>query len=1272
MANLEDFTKFSNMFKEHIDTHNSKTIDANVKINKTDKIAAAYQNIKTSMDNLLLQYVNIEKQQKDIADTFVQTLAYMIYYASLTKAFDEYKSISEFISMLFNDDSELVKLLDLIENKLIVFTSLDKPEYHLANPTTTAEYYEWDHLKNEIQELLNKLFILLKQILVELRILPEHFELETVEIPATEDTPASKEVKIKTKGSRAFSKKFGKYENYFKAYAGQVNRNGYAGQKAKVYMQVPLVRTGSGYAQALSGGKNILKVSVPLMNISNIDFLNSPRNIIFGIFNIYDYVGKVLEENEDSEQQSAYHYVTSFIRFGGLFSSKNIDLGASSQGFRLNYGGNGWTYGYIKNKGEYTIDNMSMTCKFNGETFFEDISKYPHDSKICDTIDFYEEISSLRDNTRYKLSGELSYDENYTNTKNNEELALSENLKQNAGASFLSPTVTAGKIMYEQHDAEGNPVLDENEEPIILTKYIWYIDDEPAVYYEGNNAGEYIEVPKYVKKIIMAKDGQTIDDENNNIVAYSRLSYNTPKTKTFEADDKQYFILMYSGNKESYGLDYTVEEYKTQNVTAFSPSKKSYFKGTLKLESLDEANEEYTDTGFLADFTSSKEVILEIQKNNYTISSNQYESGSYNIKCYLDPDSQTNASYSEDDENSPTVFLPPIVSNFDYKDISLSSEVNITTPELKIAETLLALTTIDMNNFDELYYAQLMDSLLDAKTMLINRLLAKMSEMNLIITTIQTSASLFQSYDELYTSTYTEDIVTAFSEVQSVFQTYLSTTEYDIAELYNGVFTSSVEKHLTTVHNNFSDLLDDIITSESLYHKYENKLSYLLNIRKTGITFNSPLACAYDILSGDSTTITTMNATGQSVKTYPISYNYIDWSTLYYTIPYNQELSKNYFVETYLLQYLYVITQFYNFFATLADDNVERVNYFLRILLLRLMRDNVYNPYFANIYNVTSSENIREIIQNYMDVIYDVECDDLDFNSYYLNPYIVDCLPQVEKFNRYNINTMDQLTDGNLEKLCKALIYKAILEIPSNKIKTTISNLFEFLNNGQKLNIRELIFKYNFYIVINEMNTNISDKRYQFKIENYESELDLIKYMIYCVLNYRILLEDTSSNPILKYMSLSDADMPDENLYSLVGQLDSVTFNSDSGKRYYYFDETQQAYVRATQYVDSRIYYTKITEDGDGEYYIKKLLTLPKLLLNNYVYINANQNELVEGKDNDNSKDSFRNRIHELKYVDMNKLFTKEKIALNKSRLASSASILKTAVTLTTSNAAVH
>ena len=339
----------------------------------------------------------------------------------------------------------------------------------------------------------------------------------------------------------------------------------------------------------------------------------------------------------------------------------------------------------------------------------------------------------------------------------------------------------------------------------------------------------------------------------------------------------------------------------------------------------------------------------------------------------------------------------------------------------------------------------------------------------------------------------------------------------------------------------------------------------MVNSPKLGLSFNSPLACAYDILSGNSTTIATMSASGQAVITYPIMYSYVDWLNLYMTIPMQKAEAKNYFAETYLLQYLYIITQFYKYFSTGNETNIRKVNYFLRILLLRLLKDNIYNSYFSDVYRNDEKlkYNVKSILENYTDIENDIECENLDFNTYFLNPFIVDCFPEMEKFNRYNINDAEQLSVGNIEKNGKALLYKAILNLQSNKVHQILESMHEFLNNGQRLNVRELVFAFIFYNVVKEMNINITDSRYRLNVANINTKIAEIRGMINAIVNYRLLLEDEKGNPISKLMTLN----------------------------------TEQEVAEVT------------TEEENP---LEKILTLPKLLINNYTYIQSSEENNTE------------------------------------------------------------
>ena len=100
------------------------------------------------------------------------------------------------------------------------------------------------------------------------------------------------------------------------------------------------------------------------------------------------------------------------------------------------------------------------------------------------------------------------------------------------------------------------------------------------------------------------------------------------------------------------------------------------------------------------------------------------------------------------------------------------------------------------------------------------------------------------------------------------------------------------------------------------------------------------------------------------------------------------------------------------------------------------------------------------------------------------------------------------------------------MDISSEDIHDRLQGVYDFLNNGQKLNIRELIFKYDFYRVLNDLNTNISDARYHVDIKNYSKQIKDLEFDINSILNYRLLLEDSTGNPISKLMTIESDKKP--------------------------------------------------------------------------------------------------------------------------------------------------
>jgi len=570
----------------------------------------------------------------------------------------------------------------------------------------------------------------------------------------------------------------------------------------------------------------------------------------------------------------------------------------------------------------------------------------------------------------------------------------------------------------------------------------------------------------------------------------------------------------------SIDTDYTAQE----NEKAVH-STSSYYKGTMKIEPADSTDATNTST---VNYAANKDVVLRLTP----VSNKAYE-----ISLYLDPDSTTNANYYEDSGNDPTVYLPMIASNFIIPVANVSAAIRLELSEkLDSLSALLDICNLlndDFEPFDELMYSNLVDRFKNAKDNMLKELLYILVDMANIITGMSTIQGIYSAYDSLYCKTYLEELFTTYATIQSSLQTYTSSSSADVQALYDGSFSEELSANLSKATTQITEIINDAMESENILHEYDNRLCGVMKYNKNHITFATTLAILYDIVTGSSQTISTMNSAGQPVKTFHMNNNYPDWINNYTTLPIaDTGRSQDYFMETSTLQYIYAITQLLD---KIKDNTTNRkynpsyddVKVFLKSLLLRLLKENITNPYYAK---DLFQEDVVRIMKNYIDASKKIECSFLSFNKYYLNPYITSLFHQLEPFNSYNLDDLI-ITDFNgensvVERMGKALIYKAILETDPKFINDKLTKLYKFLTNGQKLNVREVIFMYSFVSVLNELKDAVDHRLdvdgrptinsiYSINVEPFNLTKE-----IGAILEYRTLINTETNNPIRELMQV--------------------------------------------------------------------------------------------------------------------------------------------------------
>lgn len=571
-------------------------------------------------------------------------------------------------------------------------------------------------------------------------------------------------------------------------------------------------------------------------------------------------------------------------------------------------------------------------------------------------------------------------------------------------------------------------------------------------------------------------------------LSYTITDINTGAVYTFASEDDLTL-------DEEYTLD--------ENIKGlFSTS--SYYKGTMKFTSENSQTSSSDSELVSVNYFENKDIIVRITKS--------YD-GIYDIGVYLDPDSDTNSSFYEDSGNDPAVYLPMIANNFSISTVSISSTIQIEKSNtLQSASALLDLANLLNGEFDplsELTFSTIMDRFNSAKSLMTDELLSCLNTINNIATFTQTVTSIYSSYDPNYTDTYTSDIATAYSNIQTTISEYTTDETADITSLCDDSLVSKLKTYIDEASDEIYNVMEDIIESETTLSSYSDKLCLVMKNGRNELNISSTLSALYNIVTGNSETITTLSSAGTFTETYNIKDSFSEWIIKYREIT----DSVNYEISTSDLQYLYVISQLYS----IVNDKKYNLSYllvnrFYKTILLRILKENISNYFTKNLFVIdedNSNKNIVSIVENYIAGEKEIDCEYFDFNKYFINPYIIELFPQLKVINTFDIDNLTSIeTNADVEQICKAPIYKAILETNPNIVRDKLEKLYGFVTNGQRLNVREIIFVCSLLSVLKEIN----DSEYE-ELENYKLEISDFDKTTYvnCILKYKNLINSDSS-----------------------------------------------------------------------------------------------------------------------------------------------------------------
>lgn len=558
----------------------------------------------------------------------------------------------------------------------------------------------------------------------------------------------------------------------------------------------------------------------------------------------------------------------------------------------------------------------------------------------------------------------------------------------------------------------------------------------------------------------------------------------------------------------------------------------SFFKGTAKLKDPDN-NDNQTAT----DTTSSKDIIVMIKPQGNTYS----DKGYYSVSIYLDPDSTMNNQIYEQNEDDESIYLPMLASSLYVSKCYCKSVLSKTTTSDKMVGALLGLSTM----FNDENFAPINNDLFntfsnDIDMLKVNILKEIIDAINNIGSSAQTvvlTNSLYKSYDSSYSDKYVSDIITEYSYIKSKSDTFVSQIN-DVEALFKGTYKSDIENYICKLNGLYTDYITDIINSEEIIHKYKNRLNVIMPSAMQQVSLASTLSLFYNFATGSSQTLNAMSLGGGKIITTYLSRVYTEWLNIYNEKVYNSDdvTKTKFIIEQEYLQLFYILSVINDSLRNEYNPISHELDEYLRSLLLRFLSENIYNTHLSELF----ASDVIQKIKKYKEYgkLYDI--DNMSFNTYYINPYITEIFPQLEAINTIDVDHLPNITVANIENLniddiqkfdmtnfFKPLIYKSILEDTPITIKDKLTKLWNFLNNGQHLNVRELILKYNLMIVLYELETEIENSNYHIGLVSSGSVIDNIKDILKAIVSvseYRELINDYTIDRILN--NDSDTENP--------------------------------------------------------------------------------------------------------------------------------------------------
>lgn len=665
MSNDTRLTYFNKIKENILKISNAETINEST---LETTLYDIYTEIKTDINSLTEYYSNITSLEVSTSATLCIVIIDMIYMSEFNKLAGSYKNISELVSELLSDDSDIMSIINSIEDHYIIYSSAESTDIKNSE-------------KSQIEKLLLQLYSLLSELLVSIGIIPSSFNIDTDtdtgDITVTSDLARS---------INADSKNLLSYNMW----QGSVDRSGWVAQEANIFIQ-----------QKENNNNGPLYVSVPIAKIDNYTYRYDPKTFL-NIINLRNYTSTFLTENDGSDENNTSNLIqkNSYIRCGSFFDA-NTTIQTEEMSFKIQYDSTDgtWSSGNISYFGNITDTDITIEFNFDNEDILP--ASYPN-TKLSDSItvnrtfNFYKSTDKSSSVT-YKLSGTLSYDSNLSNEKNTE---ISNYKNNNVNGYDLRPvSVYSGILSLENISIDYDSLSDEEKSS-----------------YDSDKSQMQRNVILEIRYNDSADSYKNLNDSSQTIVpdTYDLICYNdsSSSNSSLTVYDKDNLIL------PNFVIQFSLNNLEMNNKVTFDSDSEKAAEALLQLSKLSVDDNFETNFGDLWNIINTSKKSLTNELLNYIDNMNNLISTLYSLHSEY---ASTISSFDESTIEDFTNELGTITSDFSqYLSVDGFNESDLYNGTLynNISEFILKNDSIFENALTEITNVRNELESLDFKTLL--------------------------------------------------------------------------------------------------------------------------------------------------------------------------------------------------------------------------------------------------------------------------------------------------------------------------------------------------------------------------------------------------------------------------------------------------------------------------------------------------------------------------------------------------------------------------